>query len=311
MKPNRSTVVGWALAVLACWVVEAHAITFDHLECYKIKDPLKAKYTATLTPEQVQFLTQTGCQIKAPAKFFCIDVEKSNVQPTPPMILGGQTTRDYLCYKLKCIKNQIPVPVEDQFGQRTITIKKADHICAPAHKIGFPFPATPTPCLAPTPTKTSTPQPPTCTDGIQNDSESGVDCGGAPSTCPLCPNGQGCFSNSNCLSNFCQAGQCQAAPMCMPPFADCNGMPGDGCEVNTSNDPNNCGACGNFCPPRPNAVASCTSSNCTFICNAGYADCNAMAADGCETSITNNNTNCGGCGLVCPGVTMCVGNVCQ
>ncbi len=311
MKPNRSTILGWVMAALACWAVNASAITFDQLECYKIKDPLKAKYTATLTPEQVQFLTQTGCQIKAPAKFFCIDVETSNVQPTPPMILGGQTTRDYLCYKLKCTKNPLPVPVEDQFGQRTITVKKPDHICAPAHKIGFPFPATPTPCLPPQPTITPTPLPPTCSDGIKNDSETGIDCGGAPSMCPLCPNGQGCFANSNCLSNFCQAGMCQPL-MCTPPFADCDGMPVNGCEINTSTDVNNCNGCGVACPNRPNSTRTCNAGACGFVCNAGFADCNAAFIDGCEVSITSDNNNCGNCGLVCPPLTPnCVNSVCQ
>ena len=34
-------------------------------------------------------------------------------------------------------------------------------------------------------------------------------------------------------------------------------------------------------------------------CNAGYGDCNASSADGCETNLTNNIMNCGACGRAC------------
>lgn len=34
---------------------------------------------------------------------------------------------------------------------------------------------------------------------------------------------------------------------CLSGFSDCNGLSGDGCEVNTSNDPLSCGSCTNQC----------------------------------------------------------------
>ncbi len=49
--------------------------------------------------------------------------------------------------------------------------------------------------------------PPTCTDGIQNGSETDVDCGGG--TCPTCANGLGCQANSDCTSGNCMANVCQ------------------------------------------------------------------------------------------------------
>lgn len=54
-------------------------------------------------------------------------------------------------------------------------------------------------------------KPPTCTDGVKNDSESGIDCG-APS-CPLCGPGQGCRTGADCASGVCWAGACEA-PSC-------------------------------------------------------------------------------------------------
>jgi hypothetical protein len=53
---------------------------------------------------------------------------------------------------------------------------------------------------------------PTCSDGVRNDNETGVDCGG-PTNCPLCPAGQGCKAAADCLSKVCWAGVCQA-PKC-------------------------------------------------------------------------------------------------
>jgi hypothetical protein len=50
--------------------------------------------------------------------------------------------------------------------------------------------------------------PPSCTDGIQNQDETYIDCGGT--ICPACANGQGCSGNSDCQSNNCQSGTCQA-----------------------------------------------------------------------------------------------------
>jgi hypothetical protein len=52
----------------------------------------------------------------------------------------------------------------------------------------------------------------TCSDGIKNAKETGIDCGGS-SGCPPCPSGQGCKLPSECLSGVCWAGVCEA-PSC-------------------------------------------------------------------------------------------------
>ena len=52
----------------------------------------------------------------------------------------------------------------------------------------------------------------TCSDGLKNGTETGVDCGG---TCPnKCGVGQGCVSRPDCASAICTSGICQT---CTPP----------------------------------------------------------------------------------------------
>ena len=68
-------------------------------------------------------------------------------------------------------------------------------------------------------------------------------CGGCGIVCSQ--NGtQGPFPGSG--GNQCIQGSC-AIQSCSFGFADCDGNPNNGCEVNTQTDSNNCGACGNKC----------------------------------------------------------------
>jgi hypothetical protein len=55
-----------------------------------------------------------------------------------------------------------------------------------------------------------------CTDGVQNGSESDVDCGGS---CPRCGNGKRCSTHQDCVSAKCGAGRCVECLI----NADCQG----------------------------------------------------------------------------------------
>ena len=55
-------------------------------------------------------------------------------------------------------------------------------------------------------------QPPTDSDGVKNENETGVDCGG-PASAPRCEAGQGCKVASDCLSGVCWTGLCEP-PKC-------------------------------------------------------------------------------------------------
>ncbi len=50
----------------------------------------------------------------------------------------------------------------------------------------------------------------TCTDGIENQDETDVDCGG--STCDPCAEGKDCSLNRDCEEGECKSGECDATP---------------------------------------------------------------------------------------------------
>jgi hypothetical protein len=137
-----------------------------------------------------------------------------------------------------------------------------------------------------------------------------------------CAQDHGCANNITCNLD---AGLCA----CMTP-QDCGGGTQDCCNgvcVDTSSDPNhcgscmtscngmtccaskcvdltnnltNCGACGNSCKGLPNTMSTgCVQSKCALTCNGGYADCDKVAANGCEINILNDVQNCNGCGNTC------------
>ena len=113
-------------------------------------------------------------------------------------------------------------------------------------------------------------------------------CGGCGRTCGAPPNAE----------PYCDLGKCGFRPKIG--FADCDANPGNGAEVNTSNDPNNCGHCGNICPLRPNSMAaSCMGGRCVNSCNQGFGDCDNQPANGCESNLDTNLNACGGCGKIC------------
>jgi len=301
----------------------------DHLQCFKIRDTTtKTTYTATLTPSDTNFPVATGCTVRVPARLLCVDVAKSSVIPTAPGAAAGAPTHKFLCYKVKCTKASPTATVQDQFGNHSITVKSTSLLCAPV-----PVPTT---TSTTTTSTTSTTQPGSCQIDSQCPPATNATghCIGGMCTivCNMgfancnANNADGCEVNtqnnvSNCgtCGHMCPTQQnstptCSMATCfitCTPPFLNCDGMNANGCEVNPTSDANNCGGCGTVCPPAQNATPMCSSSQCTFVCNAGFANCDTLSGNGCEVNTTNDNMNCGNCGVVCPGMTACVNSVCQ
>jgi len=148
--------------------------------------------------------------------------------------------------------------------------------------------------------------------------ETGWNCSGEPSVCaPVCGDGQKRGSEQ------CDAGAgndtttcgCQdtctyalVSVSCVAETACTNAMSCDGagsCPLVTNK--NN----GTVCT-LDNATASCTSGVCRVLsCSAGFRDCDAASANGCESNTQTDSNNCVTCGFICGASQSCVNGGCQ
>lgn len=108
----------------------------------------------------------------------------------------------------------------------------------------------------------------------------------------------------------CRAGSC--SPPCVAPLISCG---------STCTDPNtlaNCGGCGLTCAPTGVEQATCTAGTCGYTTCAALTDggvspqdCDGIAANGCETTVSNDQNHCGACNRRCPINSACVAGQCQ
>lgn len=140
---KRAFIISAAIGVLLSTTSnDSSAQPFDHLKCYRAKDSVKFDGVLNLIPEQQPpFSLESGCKVKIKAKEFCVAVQKEVVDtdapgPGAPYPTDGiPLERDYICYKVKCPKSEVPdTEVADQFATRTLSKFKAKKICVPAVK---------------------------------------------------------------------------------------------------------------------------------------------------------------------------------
>jgi hypothetical protein len=126
-----------------------------------------------------------------------------------------------------------------------------------------------------------------------------ANCGACGSRCEAAAHATAACAEATC-GLVCEAG-----------YGNCDGMRANGCESDTRADVTSCGRCGNACTAPANATATCAAGACGFACNAGFADCNAMAADGCEVNTQSDRAACGTCGRACAAGEVCSAGVCR
>ncbi len=129
MRPiGTRVVVGLGALLLAAPALAQ--TTSDQLSCYRVRDSApRARYSLTLT----NAAGSATCRIKVPAVLACLETAKSGVSPVPPG--GGPTgaVGSFLCYALKCGRSaSASTTMQDQFGQRTVTLRGVTVLCAPA-----------------------------------------------------------------------------------------------------------------------------------------------------------------------------------
>lgn len=148
-----------------------------------------------------------------------------------------------------------------------------------------------------------------CSFGLTECDGACVDLDNNPANCGTC--GFTCEAPDGAVG-LCASRRCRVA--CDGAFADCNAdlgdASGDGCEIDTDIDADNCGACGVVCGAA-NAVTGCTTGACTIaMCDTGWADCDMDYTNGCELDVSFDDMNCGACGNVCPAGESCVLSAC-
>jgi hypothetical protein len=114
-----------------------------------------------------------------------------------------------------------------------------------------------------------------------------------PANCGGC--GQACPPGLACAAGVCN---------CPPGQTACGGACRD-----LSSDVSNCDACGHACSAA-HAVNTCALRACMFVCDVGFADCDAAPDNGCEADLNTDNANCGTCGHACTGARTCVAGGC-
>ncbi|HEX4460387.1 MAG TPA: hypothetical protein VIA18_20560 [Polyangia bacterium] len=130
-------------------------------------------------------------------------------------------------------------------------------------------------------------------DGCETDTTTTTNCSGCGISC-VNPNGTTACADSGTI-RVCD-------PSCSAGFADCDGLPGQGCTTNIESSPTSCGSCTRACSSVGAASLACTSGLCTPTCSYPFADCSRPASpaadDGCETNGTvdpgENDNTCSG-----------------
>ena len=121
-------------------------------------------------------------------------------------------------------------------------------------------------------------------------------------TCPVPANA----SAATCVSSVCGF-------TCETNYADCDGNPANGCEVDYETDVNNCGGCstapgtqngspglGLVCSTT-NITATCVGGVCGGTCTAGFSTCGGTGNNGCPDAITCGKNPSGGANGCCTG----------
>ncbi len=107
----------------------------DHLKCYQVVEDTNSRDKEIVDLFNQQFGPESGCTLTTQAPLFCAPTVKVSGPAEGDDIRGKPLQTDFLCYKVKCPKrDKQNILVNDQFGQRVLTIKDAQLLCTPTIK---------------------------------------------------------------------------------------------------------------------------------------------------------------------------------
>jgi hypothetical protein len=162
-----------------------------------------------------------------------------------------------------------------------------------------------------------------------------------PDVEPECFSGAECYAPSSAYRATCIGSSCFrrcSYSACTGTMRNCDYASGDPstCETNINTNAAHCGACGHACAtgqtcsngvcvggptacfpecvscgPASSAMVqkTCSSGVCgEAACPVGRRNCNLV--EGCETNVTCDPSNCGGCGVACAAGQQCCNGVC-
>jgi hypothetical protein len=143
--------------------------------------------------------------------------------------------------------------------------------------------------------------------------DSGPQCAGATLCGSACVDTKNDPANCGACGTTCVAGQVCSAGVCALACAGGATKCGDAC-VDTKVDPNNCGTCNTKCA----SGLVCSAGACGLTCGAGLLKCDSGGEAGVDAgtsqaicaNTSNDNGNCGACGVTCTGAQRCVSGTC-
>lgn len=129
--------VGASLVVVSSGNAQPTAVEQDHLKCYQVVKDTLPPSTEIVNLFNEQFGPENDCALSTRPPFFCAPTIKDNDND----LRGPALQSDFLCYRVQCKeRNRQNIFVDDQFGQRQITIKDARLLCTPTQKVIPPPP---------------------------------------------------------------------------------------------------------------------------------------------------------------------------
>jgi hypothetical protein len=139
--------------------------------------------------------------------------------------------------------------------------------------------------------------PASCADGVENGTETDLDCGGS---CTRCNDGLTCEGDADCKSKVCEGGLCKAP--------NCTDDSQNGAETDVD--------CGGFCPACGTGEGCAVGTDCSsHVCTGGICQapkCVDAVKNGSETDVDCGGSQCPDCadGKKCLTGSDCQGGAC-